>query len=258
MRLALALVLFLTSFSSQRVTAQELSQGELRNQLLRTLKRDFATHLKNSGLIYLVRGDKVPMNFLDREFRELADKRFDSSISTLEAKMLVRVPKHIPRVKLIHKLSYDLTERICQDTEAEGNETDSARHFIAAFALSLLAGEEFAYKYLTAHEGWILDHNLDEYTGYNFASGLMDLHNNVIGLLAARKYQKTFRVLNIEIELHAFSLEKIKMLAIKELKQARKQNKLIAVYAKDGACSQVSQRNNFRSRLGLSLETPIY
>lgn len=258
MKAAFLLVLFISVLSGQQAAAEELSQGELRTHLLRSLKRDFATHLKKSGLIQFVKANKVSMNLVDREFRELIDKRFDFPISTLEAKLLLRVPQHAPRVKLVHKLSYGVTEKICRDSEAEGNETDSARHFIAAFALALLSGEEFAYKYLTAHEGWLLDHNLDEYTGYNFASGYMDLHNNVVGLMAARKHQTSFKVLNIEVEVHAFSLEKIKSLAIRELREARRQNKLISVYAKDGACSQVSQREKLRQQLGLTSDTAIY
>ena len=76
--------------------------------------------------------------------------------------------------------------------------------------------------------------------------------------MAARKHQTSFKVLNIEVEVHAFSLEKIKSLAIRELREARRQNKLISVYAKDGACSQVSQREKLRQQLGLTSDTAIY
>ncbi len=256
--------------TSQLASAKELSQGELRGRLLQTIKSDFATHVKASGLSSYIRGSKVPMNVIDRNFRDLVDKRLDYPISTLEAKLLVRYPKHIPRIKLVKEMSYAVTERICKDKEAEGNETDSARHFIAAFSLALLAGEKFAHQYLTAHEGWLLDQNLDEYSGYSFASGIMDMHNNVIGLLAARKHQVSYGILggilggflggflDLEVELHTLSLEKVKALAIQELKQARKENRLLAVYAKDGACSQVSQREKFRKRIGVSSETAIW
>lgn len=248
MRILINTLVLLAISCSQTASAEELSQGQLRTRLLQTIKRDFATHVKASGLTGYIEGSQVPMNVIDRKFRDLVDTRLNYPLSTLEAKLLVRFPNHIHRVKKVKEMSYALTESICNDEEAEGNETDSARHFIAGFALALLSGERFAHQYLTAHEGWLLDQNLDEYTGYNFASGIMDLHNNVIGIIAARKYQKSWN----------HSLEKIKTLAIRALKQARKENKLIAVYAKDGACSQVSQREKFRKRIGVSSETAIW
>jgi hypothetical protein len=252
------LLLMLLIGVGQSGHAQELSQGQLRDRLLEMVKRDFNTHIRVSGLTSYIRSEQVPMNPVDRKFRDLVDKKLDYSLSTLEAKLLVRYPQHIPRIKIIKELSYSVTGRICQDNEGEGNETDSARHFIAGFSLALLAGEKFAHKYLTAHEGWILDHNLDEYTGYNFASGIMDLHNNVIGILAARKYQKSLEVMNLKLEVHTFSIDSIRKLAVQALKQARKENKLLAVYAKDGACSQLSQREKFRRRIGVSSETAIW
>lgn len=258
MRTLILTLAILTAFFSQPAFAQELSQGAIRNRLLQTVTRDFATHVKAAGLTGYIQKGHVPMNVIDRKFRDVVDKKMNYPISTLEAKLLVRYPQHIPRIKFVKEMSYAMTQRICKDDEAEGNETDSARHFIAGFSLALLAGEKFAHQYLTAHEGWMLDQNLDEYTGYNFASGIMDLHNNVIGLLAARKYKQTYGILNLEVELHTRSLEQIKTLALEALKQARRENKLLAVYAKDGACSQISQREKFRKRLGLSSETAIW
>lgn len=257
MRLLLPILILIT-IVSQTAFAQELTQGQLRNRLLRTIKRDFATHVKVSGLSDYIKGSRVPMNVIDRKFRDLVDTRLNYPLSTLEAKLLVRYPNNIPLIKVVRELSYSLTEKICKDEEAEGNETDSARHFVAGFSLALLTGEKFAHQYLTAHEGWMLDENLDEYTGYNFASGIMDLHNNVIGILAARKYQKSYEVLNVTVKVNNYSIAKIRTLALQAHKQARKENKLIAVYAKDGACSQLSQREKFRKRIGVSSETSIY
>jgi hypothetical protein len=237
------------------VTSQafaEEPQSELRLRLMRIAQHEFSKHIQRSRISGLL----TPLTPIENRFRTELNERSGNEISALETKVLIRNPQQLPRVKMLRDLAYNLSERLCDDPDAEGNETDSARHFIAGFALSLMAGEKFAYQYLTAHEAWLIEKDPDQFGAYNFASAIMDFHNNVVGILAARSAQ--MRIPGTEITVHVYSVRRIRQLAVEALKKARRENRLMAVYNKNGACAQASQKAFLRRALHISSDTSIW
>lgn len=232
----------------------DLSQSEMRSKFVNLAKRDFIAHVNASGLRPLVK----PLNPLEAKFKQEIEAHSDAKLSRLETKLLFRYPQFIPAVKRVREFAYATSDRLCQEESGEGNETDSARHFIGSYALTLLTGANFSYKYLTAHEGWLIDEDLNQFTGYNFASSVMDLRNNAVGIEAAKRDHEQIKIFSVPIAPKIYSWNEVKTMAIQALKRARKENQLVAVYSKDGACSQPSQRDNFRRRVGLGEDDSIY
>lgn len=245
------LICLVTLLNSVQAFGEE-PQHELRARLMRIARQEFAKDVQRSGIRNLL----TPLTTIENRFRRELNSRSGNEISNLETKLLIRNPQQLPRVKMLRDLAYNLSEQLCDDPDAEGNETDSARHFIAGFALSLMAGERFAFQYLTAHEAWLIEQDPDQFGSYNFASAIMDLHNNKIGILAARNAQ--MRIPGTEVTVHVYSVSRIRELAVEALKNARRENRLMAVYNKDGACAQASQKALLRRVLQISEDTPIW
>lgn len=232
----------------------DFSQSDLRSKFYKLAKRDFVAQVNASGLRRLV----TPLNLIEKKFKQEIETHSDAKLTTLETKVLIRYPQFIPQVKRVREFAYGLSDRLCKEESGEGNEADAARHFIGSYALTLLTNESFARKYLTAHEGWLIDEDLDQFSAYNFASAVMDLKNNSVGVEAAIRDREQFKIFSIAILNKRYSMKQIRSMAVVALKRARRENKLVSVYNQEGACTQPTEQVAFHRMVGLPLEQSIW